>query len=158
MKAAAIPRVFHISISLQIVVQTLAEVRPWKGSYVSVGKFQTLRDLRVVNCATEEQGLNIHLDKPSIEWDKYVWREMDRAFAEPVSRADDVADYAPTQALSEFFKLHGFDGVLYRSDLSKSGHNALLFDYGTVRQCSCQVIRVTDVTLDFEEASPLVIT
>jgi RES domain-containing protein len=104
----------------------LVEVRPWKGSYVSVGEFRTLQDLRVVNCATEEQGLRIHVDKPSEEWDKAVWRDIDRAFAEPVSRVDDVADYAPTQALVEFFKLHGLDGVLYRSHLSKSGHNVVL--------------------------------
>ena len=107
----------------------LAEVRPWVGSMVSVAQFKTIRELRLVNCTTDEKGRRVYLDKePSPpEREEAVWAEIDRAFAQPVNPSDDLADYIPTQIIAELFKANGFDGVAYRSSLGRE-HNVALFD------------------------------
>lgn len=118
----------------------LAEVRPWVGEPVSAGQFEILRDLRVVNCTTKQTGTTLYLEEgePSpAEREESVWNHIDRAFAKPVTRNDDVADYVPTQILAEWFKANGFDGVAYRSALGP-GLNIALFDLeaATLRNCS----------------------
>jgi hypothetical protein len=40
-----------------------------------------------------------------------VWKDIDRALAQPVTDDHDTADYVPTQVLAEAFREHGFDGV-----------------------------------------------
>lgn len=110
----------------------LAEVRPWIGSLISVGQFKMCRELRVVNCTTNDK-IPIYLEgEPSAaERERSVWTYIDRAFAEPVMRTDDVAKYVPTQILAELFKAEGFDGLGYRSSLGP-GHNIGLFDLDAV--------------------------
>ena len=75
----------------------LAEVRPWVGSYVSVGQFKISRKLRVVNCATERKGFILYFKQPSPKKrEAAVWSDIDKAFSRPVTPTDDVADYVPT--------------------------------------------------------------
>jgi hypothetical protein len=106
----------------------IAEVRPWIGSYISVGQFKMTRELRLVNCTNEHQGSMLYLNEPSAEErEKCVWADIDRAFARPVSPCDDIADYVPTQIIAELFKANNFDGIAYRSSLGK-GHNVALFN------------------------------
>ena len=57
-----------------------------------------------------------------------VWSAINEAFSRPVTRSDDVAEYAPTQLLAEAFRTRlGRDGRLYGSNLGK-GKNIALFD------------------------------
>src|SRR3989338_7454686 len=88
----------------------LAEVRPWMGSQISVGQFKTRHQLRIVNCTTDRDGFNIYLEgEPSAEArEEAVWAHIDHAFAAPVSRSDDVADYVSTQIIAELFKTSEF--------------------------------------------------
>jgi hypothetical protein len=87
----------------------LAEVRPWVGSYVSVGQLKISRKLRVVNCATERKGFILYFKEPSPKKrEEAVWSDIDKAFSRPVTPTDDVADYVPTQVLAELFKSNGF--------------------------------------------------
>ena len=75
----------------------IAESRPWVGALVSMAQLRTARELRVLNCTTEDQRSMIYGHEPEPEERKRaVWRDIDHAFAEPVLRTDDVADYAPT--------------------------------------------------------------
>lgn len=100
----------------------LAEVRPWMGSFISVGQFKTLRELRLVNCTTDQR-LHLYLKEPSAEKrEESVWAQIDRAFARPISPSDDIADYVPTQIIAELFKANNFNGIAYRSSLG-GGHN-----------------------------------
>jgi hypothetical protein len=132
----------------------LAEVRPWIGSSISIGQFKTLRELRIVYCATERKGFHIYLeDEPSPQArEEAVWADIDRAFATPVSPSDDVADYAPTQIIAELFKANGFDGVAYRSSLG-GGHNIALFDLDTTELINCFLFQAKKITFEFEEAA-----
>jgi hypothetical protein len=133
----------------------LAEVRPWIGSLVSVGQFKTLRPLRVVNCTSDNKGSGVRAyfrEPPADEREECVWLDIDQAFARPVTRSDDVADYAPTQILAELFKANGFDGVAYRSALGP-GHNVAVFDLGAAEIANCFVWEVKSVSFEFAEAA-----
>jgi hypothetical protein len=132
----------------------LAEVRPWIGSLISVGQFKTLRDLRVVNCTTDRKGSHVYIDRePSPEErEESVWGDIDKAFARPVTPSDDVADYVPTQIIAELFKMHGFDGVAYRSSLGP-GHNLALFDLDTAELINCHLFEVKAINFEFRETT-----
>ena len=125
----------------------IGEVRPWVGSCVSVGLFRTSRKLKLVNCVTDPNVLS-RIDKMSMaEQDEAIaWLSLDRAFAAPVDRADDVADYVPTQIIAELLKKHRFDGIVYRSQLGK-GHNVALFDLDAAELTECHVSCVKSIEL-----------
>lgn len=133
---------------------TLAEVRPWVGSLVSIGQFRTLRDLRFVNCTNDENGHRVFIGgEPSPpDREKAGWADINRAFGEPVTRGDDRAEYIPTQVLAELFKANGFDGVAYRSALGCPGHNIALFDLDAAELVNCSLFRVDGVKFEFSEA------
>jgi hypothetical protein len=109
------------------------EVRPLVGSYVSVGQFKVLRDIRVVDCTLGMDTLARRLRK---SWtipedpETTVWLEINNAFSKPVERGDSNLDYVPTQTLAEEFKLHRFDGVAYKSRYGEESFNVALFDIG----------------------------
>jgi hypothetical protein len=136
----------------------LAEVRPWIGSYISVGQFKTLRELRLVNCITNQNGFLFYPKEPSAEKrEESVWTDIDRAFARPVSPSDDIADYVPTQIIAELFKAKNFDGVVYRSSLGE-GHNVALFDLDVAKLVSCFLFQVESISFEFQEsANPYIV-
>ena len=68
-------------------------------------------------------------------------RIINEAFSEPMSRADDVADYAPTQFLAEAFRNEGYDGIVYESRMG-NGKNVALFDVDIAEVASRQLQHV----------------
>ncbi len=127
----------------------IAEVRPWKGSYVSVALFNTRRELRIVNCVTRARS-RIYLQEPSAaRREKAVWAHIDGSFARPVGHTDDAADYATTQIIAELFKERGYDGIEYSSSVRKEGHNVALFDCRAADAVDGQVFYVTQVQFRF---------
>jgi hypothetical protein len=132
---------------------SVAEVRPWKGEYVSVAQFSLKRDVRVVNCTTENHRLVIYVNEPEPEErERIVWQNIDRAFSQPVTPEDDTADYAPTQVLAEFFRENGFDGVAYRSSVGE-GHNLALFEIDVAVQKNCSLVQIDNMSLKFSPAA-----
>lgn len=130
----------------------VAEVRPWMGSYVSIGQFAVTRDARVVNCVTGDDRLMMYLQEPAPqERERAVWRDIDRAFSQPVTSGEDTADYAPTQVIAEFFRENGLDGIAYGSSLGP-GHNVALFDTEAARLVNCGLVQVRGVKLDLSLA------
>ena len=128
------------------------EVRPWMGSYVSVGQFKALKDLEIVDCSHDHGNRTIYFHEPtSEETEKAVWSEIDRAFSEPVMRSDDAADYTPTQIIAELFKRAGIDGIAYRSNFGESGHNIALFDVGTAELIGCGLYQVDAIEMKFSQ-------
>lgn len=90
----------------------LSEVRPWIGSYVSVGQFKILRDVKLIDCTRGHKSFPIYFEEPEPpEKEMAVWAHIDRAFAEPMTRSDDSAEYVATQILAELFKREGFEGI-----------------------------------------------
>jgi hypothetical protein len=136
----------------------MSEVRPWMGSYVSCGQFQTNRALTVIDCARRYDAqpfffsVNDGMYEPSAEErTNAVWAHIDRAFAEPMTRSDDQADYAATQILAELFKHAGADGVVYKSNFGDDGFNIALFDPAAADLINCGLFEVKGMTLTFDE-------
>lgn len=131
----------------------IAEVRPWLGSRISLSQFKIQRDLTIINCSTRDQKRIIYLKEPAPkEREKAVWIDIDKAFSEPVTPNDELAEYVPTQIIAELFKKNGFDGIAYRSAF-RGGHNIVLFDLNSADLINCTLFEITDVRLDFREAS-----
>jgi hypothetical protein len=131
----------------------ILEQRPWVGALVSVAQLRTTRELQIMNCTVDDRSAKIYFGEPDQEErSRAVWRDIDRAFAEPVDRSDDTASYAPTQVLAEFFRKKGFDGVAYRSAFGP-GHNVALFDLEVAEVISCSLVEIRKVTLSWGPAA-----
>lgn len=134
----------------------MSEVRPWVGSFVTLGEFRTDRELVLVDCA-----LNTHPYTPESVLSERgseaeAWWTIDQAFSTPVSRNDDRADYAPTQIISEILKSAGCDGVIYGSRLGK-GRTYALFDIDAAKLVGRQVCRVTNASFEFGPLTPTLV-
>jgi RES domain len=133
----------------------MAEVRTWIGSYISVGQFETVKDLTLINCF-RQQGTDLlhywYSEEPdSDEREKAVWAHIDHAFSKPVSADNPTIEYIPTQILAELFRKNGFDGVVYKSLLGE-GFNVALFDIDAAKLVNCFLYNAKSVAFKFEEA------
>jgi len=105
----------------------MAEVRPWLGSSVSVGQFKTLKDMVVIDCSIHFNKMPLYLEEPNpSKREQAAWCHIDSAFSKPMTNADKIADYVPTQIIAELFKCNGFDGIVYKSMLGE-GFNVVNF-------------------------------
>jgi hypothetical protein len=96
---------------------------------VSVAVFRTGRPLRVVDCTKAPIGIrssSMASLRPQNERRRFG--HFARAFREPVTRDDDVADYAMTQVIAEVFRAERFDGLICRSSFGTDRFNVALFD------------------------------
>lgn len=132
----------------------LAEVRPWVGSLVSIGRFQILKSLLLVDCSIkDEDTFRIYFAEPDApERENAVWSEINGAFSKPINADDTTADYAPTQILAETFRSHGYDGLAYKSALGR-GFNIALFDMNVAKLVGCSLYEVKKVSFEFSQAS-----
>jgi len=131
----------------------LKETRPWIGCYLSVARFVTLRDLRLVDCSRDKTDVgSLHFNLTGESAEKVAWQWINYAFSEPVERADDYADYAPTQVLAEWFRANGFDGVKYGSSVG-TGRNIALFELGSAKLESCELVQVQSIEMTFSPSS-----
>lgn len=134
----------------------VSEVRPWIGSYVSVGQFKILRDVELIDCSRgHESPPNYFLlgdPQPTpTEIEKAVWFDIDRAFAEPMTRSDDSADYVATQILAELFKREGFGGIAYKSNFGEDGYNVALFEIDAADLMNCGLYKINNINIKFSE-------
>jgi len=131
----------------------LSEVRPWVGSSISLAQVKILRDVVVIDCSMKHPSESFYLDKPDPEKkESAVWSDIDRAFSEPVTPSDGVADYVPTQIIAEVFRTNGFDGIAYRSRFGKKGFNVALFDLAIAEVINCSLYEAKDLSFYFEQS------
>lgn len=108
----------------------VAETRPWIGSWVSVARMNLQRDATMVDCAATElewDYLRNQIKNGTHSNNAMVWWAIDRAFATPATLEDDKLEYLPTQILSELFRSLGYDGLTFKSSVSK-GVNYVFFN------------------------------
>ncbi|MBX9706598.1 MAG: RES family NAD+ phosphorylase, partial [Caulobacteraceae bacterium] len=119
------------------------------------GGHVTQRELIVVDCSQHHTGVPFYFEEPGPEERaNAVWRHIDDAFAEPMTRSDNQADYTATQILAELFKHAGLDGVVYRSNCGPDGFNIALFDPGVAELVNCGLYKTRAMQPDFVEADP----
>lgn len=138
----------------------ISEVRPWVGSEVSVGKFRVKRDLTAVRLVTDGASPRgaVTFDQlagaapvDAATKEHIVWGDIDQAFARPILRSDDSADYAPTQILAELFRDAGHDAVIYASQFGEQGFNIALFDVQDADIYHCDPYQVDQVSVNFAQ-------
>ena len=131
---------------------SLAEMRPWVGESLTLAIVENQQNIQLVVCqaGTEDWEERLFEEKPSADnIEKYVWNDISKAFARPVSREDQESAYLPTQILAEAFKAEGFDGLAYRSGLER-GTNVVLFDVRVAKLTHRFVYTLKKVQYDFE--------
>jgi RES domain-containing protein len=132
----------------------LAEMRPWLHEHLTVALFELTRETKLVVCRREKEDIFERLlgkDPSSEQVNQYVWNDIGRAFARPVSKEDQHSAYIPTQILAEVFKAEGFDGLAYRSGLDR-GTNVVLFDVKAAKPVRSYLYWLKKVRYDFEAA------
>ena len=132
----------------------MSEVRPWLGSLVSCAHFETMRPLKIVDFSVNHgSGFVLYFSEPDASTrEEAVWTQIDQAFSEPTTPADDVADYVPTQVIAELFKKEDFDGIAYKSAFGGKGFNIVLFDLTAAELTSCALFEAKSLKFRFEEA------
>jgi hypothetical protein len=147
------------------------EVRPWLGSYISLGQFQTKRDLRIIDCMSDERkvlpfkALNaVDVENPVIipwkpdEYESVVWGDIGYGMSKPVTPEDCGLSYVPTQIIAESLRHHGADAIAYRSMLAEGGMNIALFDIKDADLISCMLMETKAIQYTFNQSdSPYVI-
>jgi hypothetical protein len=141
----------------------ISEVRPWIGAEISVAQLNILRDLRGVDLSLEHGqtswgagGLTLkelagEVLPDADKKERIVWTDIGRAFSQPVTLSDHMADYVPTQVLAELFKSEGYDAIIYRSQFGESGYNIALFDLADADVINCAPYMVTGLEVKFEK-------
>lgn len=129
----------------------MAELRPWVDAPISLGEFLIVRDLRLVDCSHAHRGLIVFGSEPTPEKRReHVWRDIDRAFARPITLGEDPTGYIPTQILSEQFRAAGYDGVVHRSSVGR-GRNFILFNLDDAVLTACGLYAASFIDYDFRE-------
>jgi RES domain-containing protein len=129
----------------------MSEMRSWVGDYLSVAEIKISSELMLVDCTKLEfrelrlVGLRPH------SFESETWGFVNAAFSRPVTADDDIADYAPTQAIAESFRHAGYRGVKYRSSVG-DGSNFVLFELSDVEVGPRSLHRTTKACYSFEES------
>jgi RES domain len=132
----------------------MAEVRPGLGSLISVAQFKIKKDLSIVDFTNDsKRKLIIYFGEPApAEIEKAVWSDIDFAFSTPVNPSDDIAEYIPTQIITELFKNDGFNGLAYNSAFGP-GHNLIFFDLDCAELINCNLFELRKIDFEFSQAS-----
>lgn len=131
----------------------IAEIRPWKKATLTIARAKVSRDLTIVDVTdTTTSELNQDSDGFSEGNDnaKIMWELISYLFSVPQHPEDQVS-YAPTQYLAEAYKKNGFDGIKYKSSLSETGCNYVLFNSDYVNIEKTENIEVTSVKYDYKK-------
>ncbi len=144
----------------------IAEVRPWKGSFVCLAEYKISTKIKIVDL-NDQSCFQSPFTTGTLPDDleiKYMAEHLGRAFSEPVSESDSVTDYLPTQYASAFFKKMGYDGICYPSALSEMGSNLVLFDPEKAQICKSgeppdtySNYQVTDIDYSYNNKSPYIL-
>ncbi len=130
----------------------IAEIRPWLQETISIANFRTTRELSLIDVSKYRKISRIFIKEPKdpmIIKDK-IWSDVGHAFSQPVTIDDQEIAYIPTQVISEYFKMLGFDGICYKSFLGK-GKNYALFDLESVEIKYGFVVEVNEITINTEK-------
>lgn len=129
---------------------TLNEARATAFDYVSIGKFQSGRGVKVVNLSGVGRTSPFLYVGELEEFvaNRAVFQEIAAEIAKPLRRSDSPLSYLPTQYISEFIKSQNYDGVEFASTLNKSGYNLAMFDEALFLCTSVQTVEISQILYD----------
>lgn len=130
----------------------VAELRPATGHIVTVGRFRTVRAVRIVDL-TKRIDINPFTEE-SLAWFE-EFADLLAAFAEqlstPLERDDDTCDYVPCQKIADAIRAEHFVGIRYPSAMRPDGTNIVLFDPAAVELVDSRMVRVSNVVIEYED-------
>lgn len=102
----------------------ISEIRPHPGHLVSLGRFEAVRDLKVLDFS-KPTFLDFPLNDLGLEQFDLT-SSIDRDLSKPIT-PERRAAYVSAQFIADLVRQYGFDGVLFQSSVS-TGTNLCLFD------------------------------
>jgi len=134
----------------------MAEMRPWRGSHISLSNFKVARDCVLIDCSLDKTtSMDLMFrDREATpdEREQAVWGDIAQAFSQPLTRDDMKEEYRATQVLSERFRSEKYDGVAYKSPLGK-GKNIALFDLDAADPINGTLYKTDTVSYTFKQTN-----
>lgn len=135
---------------------TVHEIRARDLDFITVGQFQTVQKLKIVDLA--------HIDKISpfsqgefdAEWfavNMPILKKIGKEIAKPLRRQDSELDYLPSQYIADYVKSLGYDGICYKSTLHSDGLNYAIFDPKKLKCIDVKLIKVDNLKYDITEVN-----
>lgn len=108
----------------------IRETRATKDKNLLIGTFKTKQPLKVINLSkvmtvTPPSIFSNNYDH-EMNWTQDFLLSFSREISKPVQEDEAAIEYIPTQIISEYIRLKGYDGVKYKSNLT-GGNNYTLF-------------------------------
>lgn len=128
---------------------TLYETRASLLDYVTIGKFEVLEDLKVMNLR-DNTSLDLirWAESEEVEMFLFIYK-LQEELSKPYRNTDQELDYIPTQYLCEFIKSLGYDGVEYQSSLYPPGYNIAVFKPTKLK---CKSVSIHEIEkIDFKD-------
>lgn len=107
----------------------IKEIRALETDDVVFGQFQTKRNLKLIDLSTVPNVTSPSVFSEDYDHDKIWARDFLQLFcteiSKPVDKETASIEYIPTQILTEYIRLKGYDGVCYNSSLTKKQNYTL---------------------------------
>ena len=134
----------------------LNEVRAIAFDYITIGEFQSTRDIKVVNLSdvTHTSPFIYDGELEQFAANRKVFQVIAAEIAKPLRRNDSPLEYLPTQYIAEYIKSENYDGVEYASTLRQGGYNLAIFDEKLFSCINVQTIEVSEVLYSTQPQLP----
>lgn len=123
-----------------------AELRPWKGAYITIGEVKIKLDITIADLTLECNDCNDCNDNN--------WKLFFNDFADMFSMQWPLElklNYLVTQYFSEHFKSAGFRGIRYKSAFNDGGNNYSLFYKDAYDIIKTYSVKTSDIIYFFYE-------
>ena len=127
----------------------IGEVRPHPGHYLSIGEFTNIKklnlaDLRFINL------IDYFLDKRKLK-QYMLLKDLSNELSLPIL-PNERENYLVTQFISDIIRQLGFDGILFKSSISK-GHNLVVFDSENFqfKENSSELFKITTAEFGYKK-------
>lgn len=110
---------------------TYYEVRSAYLDSLSLGKFEIVRDLEIVDFNSEASlylAYTVGIPLENIVVKKQIMSAISLDLSRPMRRYDTELEYIPTQLICEYCKRNNADGICFDSSLNNGGLNYVLFN------------------------------
>lgn len=144
--------ILYLSNSIET---TFYEIRAGIYDYVTVGSFELLNDIDVINLADIDRvspfiGVDYAFDfvqyATNIEHLKMIGQEI----AKPL-RNDNILDYLPTQYISDYIRSKDYDGIEYKSTMCSKGFNLAVFNDKFFKCISTNVYEIKSINYEYDQ-------
>lgn len=130
----------------------ILEMRPQMQEMYNIATIEIIRDAKIFDFTYSPE--KIKEDEYSIVADLH---RISEEFSKP--NFGDQIEYAPTQFLCEYIKRLGFDGIKFKSAVSATGTNVLLFDVDAKTRVyditGSKVYTVNTLDIDISQVMPM---